>query len=146
MAHTLDANRRTPACGRGLFVAGPEGEGRRPVVSRVRVAVGLVCVIAAAELLSGCKQTASLSKQEVVVVFKGDATAADHSRVYAACQALPGISPEPLVTESKYAATLQNNVRYRVDHATNYQLQQLYNCLAKDPTVAGYKPPVDPGQ
>lgn len=97
-------------------------------------------------MLSGCRQTASLSLQEVVVVFKPDATQADHARVYAACKNLPGVSPEPLVTDSKYLATLQNNVRYRVDHATNYQLQQLYQCLSKDPSVAGYKPPVDQGQ
>jgi len=84
--------------------------------------------------------------QEVVVVFKSGATAADHARVYAECRAFPGVSPEPLVTKSKYAATLQNNVRYRVDHATNYQLAQLYACLGKDPSVIGYKPPVDPGQ
>jgi hypothetical protein len=102
--------------------------------------------VALAGLLAGCRQTASLSKQEVVVVFKPDATQADHARVYAACQGLSGITPEPLVTDSKYRATLQNNVRYRVDHATNYELQQLYDCLGKDPSVLGYKPPTDPGQ
>lgn len=96
--------------------------------------------------LAGCKQTASLTMQEVVVQFKNGATQADHARVYTECQSFPGVSPEPLVTESKYKATLQSNVRYRVDHATNYQLQQLYNCLGKDPSVIGYKPPVDPGQ
>ncbi len=101
---------------------------------------------AIATLASGCRQTASLSAQEVVVVFKPDATQVDHARVYAACKNLPGISPEPLVTDSKYLATLQNNVRYRVDKATNYQLQQLYKCLGEDPSVAGYKPPVDQGQ
>jgi hypothetical protein len=96
------------------------------------VAFGLVAA------LTGCRQTASLTRQEVVVAFKDGATPADHSRVWTACQPLPGISPEPLVTKSKYPSVLRSNVRYRVDHATNYQLQQLFNCLRKDPSVTGY--------
>jgi len=115
-------------------------------VARARLCAGIMGVAAIAASLAGCRQTASLSVQEVVVVFKPDATQADHARVYAACKAVPGVSPEPLVTDSKYLATLQNNVRYRVDHASNAELQQLYSCLAKDPSVAGYKPPVDIGQ
>lgn len=112
----------------------------------MRLAAAILAAAGIATLLSGCKQTASLSRQEVVVVFKGGATQADHARVYDACKDLPGISPEPMVTESKYPATLLNNVRYRVDTASNYQLQQLYKCLGNDPSVAGYKPPVDQGQ
>jgi hypothetical protein len=122
---------------------------RPRTLERVRVrrsAAAVAAATAIAALLSGCRQTASLSRQEVVVVFKPDATQADHARVYAACKNLPGISPEPMVTESKYLATLQNNVRYRVDSASNYQLQQLYKCLGEDPSVAGYKPPSDQGQ
>jgi hypothetical protein len=120
--------------------------GSRLLRSRFGVGAGVMVALALAGTLTGCRQTAGLSKQEVVVVFRSDATAADHSRVYAACKNLPGIDPEPLVTDSKYSATLVNNVRYRVDHATNYELQQLYNCLSKDPSVLGYKPPVDQGQ
>lgn len=108
--------------------------------------VGALLAVGVLVGVSGCRQTSGLSKQEVVVVFKSGATAADHTRVYNACKNLPGVDAEPLVTNSKYAATLLNNVRYRVDHATNYQLQQLYNCIAKDPSVVGYKPPVDQGQ
>jgi hypothetical protein len=92
-----------------------------------------------------CRQTQNLSQQEVVVVFKDGATQADHARVWQKCQNLENIKPEPLITESKYPSTLLNNVRYRVDNASNYQLQQLYDCLAKDPSVAGAKPPVDVG-
>ena len=113
---------------------------------RGRLTSAILGVAGIATLLSSCRQTASLSLQEVVVVFKPDATQADHARVYAECENLPGVSPEPLVTDSKYLATMQSNVRYRVDHASNYQLQQLYQCLGKDPSVAGYKPPVDQGQ
>ena len=104
--------------------------------ARAAWAAGLVATILAAS--AGCKQTASLTRAEVVVVFKPAATQADHSRVYAKCASVAGTSPEPLVTTSKYPATLRSNVRYRVDHATNFDLQQLYNCLTGDPSVAGY--------
>jgi hypothetical protein len=98
-----------------------------------------LCLISSA-LASGCRQTANLSKQEVVVQFTVDATPADHARVWALCQHVDGAVPEPLVTKSKYPATLLFNVRYRVDHATNFQLQQLYDCLKQDPSVLGTTP------
>jgi hypothetical protein len=89
-------------------------------------------------LPAGCRQTASLSRQEVVVVFKADATPDDHARVWALCEHVDGADAEPLVTKSKYPATLRSNVRFRVDHASNYQLQQLFSCLKQDPSVTGY--------
>jgi len=97
--------------------------------------------VAAAALLcglAGCRQTSGLSKQEIVVHFTTTATQADHARVWALCQHIPNVVPEPLDTTSKYKATLLYNVRYRTDHATNLQLQQLFDCLKQDPTVAGY--------
>jgi hypothetical protein len=87
--------------------------------------------------LTACRQTAGLSKQEIVVVFTTGATAADHARVWALCQHITNVDPEPLDTTSKYKATLLYNVRFRVDHATNLQIQQLFNCLKQDPTVLG---------
>lgn len=106
--------------------------GRRRVLARGAAALGLLCVLA------GCRQTAGLSKQEIVVHFTTSATQADHARVWGLCQHIPNVVPEPLDTTSKYKATLLYNVRYRTDHATNLQLQQLFNCLKQDPTVAGY--------
>ena len=106
--------------------------GRRRALAGGAVAVGLLCG------LVGCRQTAGLSKQEIVVHFTTSATQADHARVWALCQHIPGVVPEPLDTTSKYKATLLYNVRYRTDSATNLQLQQLFNCLKQDPTVAGY--------
>lgn len=115
-------------------------------MARVRLLAGGLCVLASLGMLAGCRQMDKLAQQEVVVVFKDGATQTDHARVYNECKGLAGIDPEPLVTQSKYPATLLYNVRYRVDHASNAQLQQLYDCLGKDPSVAGYKPPVDQGQ
>lgn len=105
---------------------------------RVTRAAGLIAALAGLTALAGCRQTANLSKQEVVVHFTSNATQADHARVWALCQHVDGAAPEPLVTKSSHPSTLLFNVRYRVDHASNYQLQQLYNCLRQDTTVAGF--------
>lgn len=110
----------------------------RHAAGRRRVLVGISAAAALLVGLSGCRQTAGLSKQEIVVHFTTGATAADHARVWALCQRIPNVDPEPLDTTSKYKATLLYNVRYRVDHATNLQLQQLFDCLKQDPTVSGY--------
>ena len=98
----------------------------------ITAVIGLLCA------LTGCRQTASLSKQEIVVQFTTGATAADHARVWTLCQHIDNVDPEPLVTKSKYPATLLYNVRFRVDHASNMELQQLFDCLKQDPTVSGY--------
>jgi hypothetical protein len=102
-----------------------------------RVLAGFSRVAAVLLALTACRQTAGLSKQEIVVVFTTGATAADHARVWGLCQHIPNVVPEPLDTTSKYKATLLYNVRYRVDHATNLQIQQLFNCLKQDPSVLG---------
>ena len=73
-------------------------------------------------------------------MFTPSATAADHARVWGMCQHIPNVDPEPLDTTSKSKATLLYNVRFRVDHATNLQLQQLYTCLKQDSTVVGTTP------
>src|ERR1700690_3280556 len=100
---------------------------------RLRAGIwGITAVISLLGALTGCRQTASLSRQEIVVQFTTGATAADHARVWALCEHITNVDPEPLVTKSKYPATLLYNVRFRVDHATNLQLQQLFNCLKQD--------------
>jgi hypothetical protein len=108
-------------------------------VSRRAVTAGLLVVGGAVSLgLTGCHATSGLTTQEIVVVFKTDATQVDHTAVWKACQNLPGVVEEPLVSTSKYKSTLLNNVRFRVDKASNYQLQQLYTCLTKQSSVSGY--------
>jgi hypothetical protein len=114
------------------------GAGERTIVvtrRHVAVAAAAAGVLLAA---TGCHATSGLSKEEVVVVFTQGATQADHTAVWKACQNLPGITEEPLVSTSKYKSTLLNNVRYRVDKASNYQLQQLDACLTKQKSVSGY--------
>jgi len=104
----------------------------------VKRRVAAAAVIALGCMLASCKQTAGLARQELVVQFRPGATQADHERVWRACPGGPRIVREPLDTTSSYAATLLNNVRYRVDTASNYDLAQLIQCLQRDPSVAGY--------
>lgn len=105
----------------------------RPLLASLLIGAGGLTLT-----VSGCHATSGLSKEEIVVVFKPGATQADHAAVWKACQQLPGVTEEALVTSSKYQSTLLNNVRFQVGKATNYQLQQLYSCLTKQQSVSGY--------
>jgi hypothetical protein len=107
------------------------------VVTGRRVAA-LAAAASVCVAISGCHATSGLSKEEIVVVFNPGTTQADHTAVWMACQNLPGIAEEPLVSTSKYKSTLLNNVRFRVDKASNYQQQQLFACLTKQKSVSGY--------
>lgn len=92
-------------------------------------------------VLCGCN--ASLSKREIVVQFAPSASPADHVAARAACAtAAPRVSPEPIV-HTRYPSTEINDVRFRVDHANDHDLAQLYNCLGRQPGVVGVTDPMD---
>jgi len=96
---------------------------------------------ALALLVAGCN--ASLSKREIVVHFSSSATPADHEAARAACAtATPKASPEPIV-HNKFPTTRMQDVRFRVDKANDYDLAQLYKCLAKQKGVIGVSDPMD---
>jgi len=99
-----------------------------------------VAVIAAALLLptaAGCaKFDAALGEQEAVVAFKDGTPNATRLKVRAACSHVPQAFPEPLPTDHM-ASDLLNDVRYRVDHASDADLARLQVCLQKFPSVEG---------
>lgn len=98
-------------------------------------------------LMTGCssKLTRGLGAQEVVVYFSPTATSADRLGVIHACGHLPNAAPEPLPSANAPASSREYGVRFRVDRASNYQLQQLLSCLGRQPGVVGYNIP-DQGQ
>ncbi len=97
----------------------------------------LVTGLAVLGLATGCaKFDAALGKQEVVVTFQTGTTKATRLEVRAACSHIPNAKPEPLPTDHLASDQLYN-VIYRVDHADNAQVAQLYQCLQKYPAVAG---------
>jgi hypothetical protein len=105
----------------------------------VRHTLGL-CV-ALVVVLTGCN--ASLNKREIVVHFAPSATGQQHAAAREACaHANPHASPEPIVHNS-YATTKIADIRFRVDKANDYDLNQLYQCLAKQPGVVGVSDPLD---
>ena len=104
------------------------------------VAGGLVAVLVAGTLtgaLAGCGRLGqNITKREVVVHFGPDATSAQHLAARAACTGLPHASPEPLPGGTRLSQRL-NDVRFRVDNASDRELLNLYTCLQKQPGVVG---------
>ena len=78
--------------------------------------------------LTGCKYAAALSKREVVVLFKPGATQAQHQLVLASCSNVANAVPEAM-GNGKLVSELASNVRFRVDHASDAQLAQLFECF-----------------
>jgi hypothetical protein len=84
----------------------------------------------------------AFGKREAIVMFKQGTPASVRLSVRAACSHLPQASPEPLPTDNKLSDYL-NNVRYRIDNASDAQLIRLENCLTRFPAVRGIETPQD---
>ena len=86
---------------------------------------------------AGCSTfDATFGQREAVVQFRPQTPGAVMLKVRAACSHLPRASPEPLPTDH-LAADLSNDVRYRVDNASDGDLARLQKCLQKYPSVVG---------
>ena len=114
---------------------------RLAVVSRRRtrqLTAGLVAAGCVAGLagLTGCNS--NLARREAVVHFDDSATAADHNRVREACAtAAPHASPEPAPSASTRGVSPAYDVRFRIDHASDRDVNQLEQCLRKQHGVVG---------
>jgi hypothetical protein len=94
-------------------------------------------VVALALSLAGCNN-ANLTRREAVVHFDPSATAADHANARAACAtAAPHASPEPAPSASTRGVAPAYDVRFRVDHASDRDLNQLEQCLRRQRGVVG---------
>jgi len=101
----------------------------------MRVVMGVIV------LLTGASACSGLKGREAVAVFNPTATQAEHQAALAACaHASPNASPEPMVV-SRYAATNLDNVRFRIDRASDADLQRLEACLGRQPGVIGVNIP-----
>jgi hypothetical protein len=105
--------------------------------ARRRLAVGLLALLPA---LAGCRFTQSLSVREVVVHFAPTASQAVHLAAERHCHGYPGVVPEPF-KYSKLPSSQAFDVRYRVDRASDYELNRLYVCLSAQPGVVGVDMP-----
>lgn len=108
----------------------------------VPVAV-LLLAVALALLASGCSGfNKAFGQREAVVHFQPGTPQSVRVQVRAACSHLPQATPEPLPTDNKLSDQL-NDVRYRIDKASDGQVTALEQCLGKFRSVAGVDIPQD---
>lgn len=96
-------------------------------------------LVAVALCATACGTTFRAPIREAVVVFKPGATHSDQVRVHNLCDDVPHANVEPFPTATNKVSTRMFPVRYRVDDASDVDLQKLYTCLQADPSVEGVK-------
>src|SRR5262249_44615460 len=97
----------------------------------------LAAALALALAGGGCASfDRTFGQQEAVVQFRPRTPESVRLKVRAACSHVPQATPEPLPTDH-LASDLVNNVRDRVDNASDGNLAKLQRCLQKFPSVVG---------
>ena len=104
------------------------------------LATALLISLSVAAAVGCASVTRGFGQRELVVVFRPDATRADHARVREACKDLPGVVAEPLTT-SMLPATIRNEVRFDISKSSDRQRAALYTCLQRDPSYLGADEP-----
>jgi hypothetical protein len=98
---------------------------------RLRVPVAAALAIATVLAASGCAEfDKALGQQEEVVIFQPYTSNAVKMKVRSACSHVPNVLVEPLPTDHKLSDEVYD-VRYEVGTASDVQLAQLQQCLAK---------------
>lgn len=114
---------------------------RRPVLLRA-AACGLAVVVTGG-VTAGCAGfNKAFGKREAIVHFQQGTPKSVRLAVRAACSHIPQARPEPLPTD-KRLSDFVNDVRYRIDKASDAELAQLETCLSKFPSVSGVETPQD---
>ena len=112
---------------------------RRPT----HAALAAVLVALLAVLASGCAGfNKAFGQREAVVHFQPGTPESVRTQVRSACSHVPQANPEPLPTDNKASDEL-NDVRYRIDKASDGQVTALEQCLGKFRSVAGVDIPQD---
>jgi hypothetical protein len=94
-------------------------------------------------LATGCAGfDKAFGQREAIVTFQQGTPKSVRLEVRAACSHVPRAVPEPLPTDHKLS-DYDNDVRYRIDKASDAELAQLENCLSKFPAVRGVETPQD---
>jgi hypothetical protein len=140
-----DARRVTRQRARSCPVARQSAVGDRSGWSRGlrRAAVFGLPVILVGTLASGCSGfDKSFGEREAIVTFREGTSQAVRMAVRSACSHVPQAIPEPVPTDKKLSDYL-NDVRYRIDKASDADLARLENCLGKFPSVSGVETPQD---
>jgi hypothetical protein len=111
-------------------------------VARRAAAYALPIVLAGA-LTAGCAGfSKAFGEREAIVTFRQDTPDSVRLAVRDACSHVPQAIPEPLPTDNKLSDYL-NNVRFRIDNASDAELASLETCLSKFSSVVGVETPQD---
>jgi hypothetical protein len=87
--------------------------------------------------LGGCAQfDSALGQQQAVVVFRDGASLAQRLAVRTACAKPPAVVPQPLPSDLNSPYALQQ-LTYQTTNASDAQVAELEECLAKFSFVAG---------
>jgi len=106
------------------------------------VSCGLAVVLAGG-VTAGCAGfDKAFGKREAIVMFRQGTPKSARLAVRATCSHVPHAKPEPLPTDKKLSDYL-NDVRYRIDNASDADLTRLENCLTRFPSVRGIETPQD---
>ncbi len=111
-------------------------------VARRAAAYALPVVLAGA-LTAGCAGfSKAFGEREAIVTFRQGTPDSVRLAVRDACSHVPQAIPEPLPTDNKLSDYL-NNVRFRIDNASDAELASLETCLSKFSSVVGVETPQD---
>ncbi len=104
---------------------------------RARLLTGAGMTLAALTALAGCSQfDAALGQRQAIVTFRDGTPVAQRLVVRTTCARVPAVTAQPLPSDltSPYAL---HQLTYQISHATDADVAQLEECLAKFPSVAG---------
>ena len=107
------------------------------VVGPGRRLVGVGVALAVAVALAGCSQfDAALGQRQAIVSFRAGTPLSQRLAVRSACGKVPAVTAQPLPSDlsSPYAL---HQLTFQVTHATDTEIAQLEQCLARFPSVAG---------
>ena len=107
------------------------------VVGPGRRLVGVGVALAVAVALAGCAQfDAALGQRQAIVSFRAGTPLSQRLAVRSACGKVPAVTAQPLPSDlsSPYAL---HQLTFQVTHATDAEIAQLEQCLARFPSVAG---------
>jgi len=107
------------------------------VVGPGRRLVGVGVALAVAVALAGCSQfDAALGQRQAIVSFRAGTPLSQRLAVRSACGKVPAVTAQPLPSDlsSPYAL---HQLTFQVTHATDAEIAQLEQCLARFPSVAG---------
>lgn len=107
------------------------------VVGPGRRLAGVGIALAVAAALAGCSQfDAALGQRQAIVSFRAGTPVSQRLAVRSACGKVPAVTAQPLPSDlnSPYAL---HQLTFQITHATDAEIAQLEQCLARFPSVAG---------